>query len=495
VLQGDLFDDDLLFVPAATMDEAAVRLFSLTGGRDPRTRGPKRALDALARSLGVGVDLAVTNAILGGQIARALDVGWSAGSDFVGLQVTLAGLNTLLRAATRRLRLTSQRRAVDLGSYDEVLRAFPKFRPAKDKQEAVDRLSDLAGAGRDRLGPGGKEHRITLDALAGRLAPELLRDVHAQRSKHSMVAALCERFGVPWLTTAASTGQSVTLEGLNLLLAGAERRLDVASSGWGTPEEEARALLMVLESGLNRRWDGRLTVQLMRDNESRNWRQTEWPGFYFEERVATLLNGAYPTPPLGGPRRTYGATPFDYASSTRVWDAKAHTVQKVMVPSGKCFDSASRAAILNDSAAINACLAEQGLGFLVLDGVARFDETGAFDEWHRTFTREGSKSVGSGSNSGRHRRRKSAFDPLTLRALWIANLAALDAGIAGGWISQQKQGAQAVRPGQARGADRNDKYHIKVHKSAPWIVGQVSWSHASPVTPWPRRPLADREKP
>lgn len=471
----DLFASDLLFVPAAGMVEASARLFALTGARDPGTRGPKRSLEALAASLGVEVDLAATNAVLGGQLAQALGVEWRQGRDFEGLQVTIDGLNTLLRVATRQLWLTSRRRSVDVSSYSDVLRTFPAFQPAVSKQEAVDRLSDLAGVARDRLGPGGKEHRLTFESLASRLAPDLLQDPDAIRTKHAMVAALCQRFSVPWLSTAASTGQSITLEGLNLLLAGAERRMSIASSGWPTPQSEAAVLVNVLRNGLVDHWDGRDTVEQMRADGSRNWRQMEWPGFYFEEQVGALLNVAYPTPPVGGPRRAYGGTPFDYASSTRVWDAKAHTVLEVLVPSGRRTKTVNSPAILNDAKAISTCLTEQGLGFLILDGAATFDETGNFDDWHRTYTREGRASVGYTSNSGRRRRRKQAFDPIELRALWIEDVAALDAGITGGWIDRKKQGAQPVRAGQDRGSDRNDKFHLRVHMSAPWTVARAIW--------------------
>lgn len=474
--QGELFDADLLFVPAGGMDEAAARLFSLTGAPDPGTRGPKRSLEALATSLGLEVDLAVTNAILGAQLAEVMGVRWQKDRDYVGLQVTLDGLNNLLQAATRQLWLTSRQRSVDVSSYNDVLLTFPTFLPARDKQEAVDRLSDLAGVARDRLGPGGKEHRITFDSLASRLAPDLLQEPQARRSKHSMVAALCQRFSVPWLSTAASTGQSVTLEGLNLLLAGAERRLEVTSAGWATPQDEGSALIQVLRDGLADHWDGRSTVQQMRADGSRNWRHREWPGWYFEEQVAALLNVAYPTPPIGGPRRSYGATAFDYASGTRVWDAKAHTVLQVMAPSGRRVSRTSSPAMLNDARAMRSCLSEQGLGFLILDGAATLDETEDFDAWHRAYTREGRTNVAYTSNSGVSRPRKQAFRPLVLRALWIENLAALDAGIAGGWITQSRQGAQQVRPGQDRGADRNDKFQLKVHKSAAWVVATRSWS-------------------
>lgn len=475
VTQPDLFDDDLLFVPAAGTGEAAARLFSLTGAEDPGTRGPKRSLEALASSLGIEVPLAATNAVLGAQLASALGVQWQQGAEFDGQQVTLDGLNALLRASSRRLWRTSRRPFVESGSYMEVIRTFPNFRPAADKQEAVDRLSDLVGVDRDRLGPGGKEHRVTFDSVARRLAPDLLQASDARRSKHGMVAALCQRLSVPWLRSAGSTGQSVTLQGLNLLLAGAERRLSVTSSGWATPQAEAAALVRVLREGLPQHWDGPATVEQMRADGSRNWRQMEWPGFYFEEQVAALLNVAYPTPPFGGPRRTYGSTTFDYASATRVWDAKVHTVVEVLKPSMQRASTASSPAILNDAVAIRSCLQDQGLGFLVLDGAGYFDETLGFDEWHRSYTREGRQRFDYTSNSGRRRRRKAAFDPVILRALWIQDLSQLDAGVLGGWISQEKQGAQPVRAGHAHGAERNDKFHLKVHKSAPWVVASEAW--------------------
>jgi hypothetical protein len=472
-----LRDDDLFFVPASTTAEAASRLFSLTGAPDPGTRGPKRALEALAVSVGVDIDLTATNAVLGGQIAAELGATWRAGRDFVDLQITLDGINRLLLGATSRLRDLSRRTSVESSAYEEVLRTFPAFQPARSKQEAVNRLSDLAHVPRDLLGPGGKEHRLTFEALASRMAPDLL-DPSRPATKHAMVRALCERLDVPWLTSAASTGQSVTLEGLNLLLAGAERRVGQPSSGWGTAAEEGAALVRAIHAGLPDYWDGRQTVEAMREEESRSWRQAEWPGFFFEEQVRTILNRAYPTPPVGGPRRSYGATAFDYASAARVWDAKAHTILKRHEPSGRHQGTASSAAILNDSEAITACLTEQGLGFLVVDGAATFDDTGLFDEWHRAYTREGLPAADVGANSGWRRRRKQAFTPLVVRALWIDGLDELNAGLAGGWIRREKQGAQPVRPGEERGAARRDKFHLRVHRATPWVVSARTWDVA-----------------
>lgn len=469
------FEDDLGFAPASTVDEAVARLFSLTASRDPGTRGPKRSLEALAGSLSLNVDMAATNATLGSQIAAELGVDWRPEHDFRELQITLDGLNSLLRGTTENLWRLSRRTWVDANSYTKVLLSYPAFKPATGKQEAVDRLSDLARVPRDTLGPGGKEHRITFEAVARRVAPDLLKPGRLPPTKHAIVEALCERLGVPWISRGASTGQTITKEGLNLLLAGFEAHSLVASAGWATPHEEGTDLVRVLRSGLIDHWDGRETVQGMRSNESRNWRQMEWAGFYFEEQVAALLNDAHPTPALGGPRRKYGATQFDYASPTRVWDAKAHTVLERVTPSGELANKASHAAILNDAEAIIDCVNEQGLGFIIIDGTSTVDATGEFDEWHRAYTRDGRLGAPYRPNTTNRRRRKVAFTPLALRALWIDDLASLDAGIAGGWISRQGQGAQQARSDETRGAARNDKFHLKVHKASPWVVAEEVW--------------------
>src|SRR5699024_8591688 len=94
---------DIPFNPAMTIPEASARMFALTASRDVGTRGPKRSLVALATSLGLDVDLDDVNAVLGRQIARSLDTDWRESRDYVNLQITLAGMNNLLRAAARNL--------------------------------------------------------------------------------------------------------------------------------------------------------------------------------------------------------------------------------------------------------------------------------------------------------------------------------------------------------------------------------------------------------
>ncbi len=150
-----------------------------------------------------------------------------------------------------------------------------------------------------------------------------------------------------------STGQTITLEGLNALLAAGERHLGLlgqsAADAFTTPGEEAEALLTALAAAIDTTWDGRRCVETMRDAEFRHWRQTEWIGWHFEYvGIAALVNAFG-----GGPKRVLN-TSFDYSLRT-TWDLKAHS------------SGGENAAILNDLDAIETGLTEPGgLGFIVL---------------------------------------------------------------------------------------------------------------------------------
>lgn len=464
------------FNPAQTIPEASARMFALTASPDAGTRGPKRSLVALAQNLGLDVDLSAVNAHLGEQIADSLGTPWVDGLDYVELQVTLIGMNNLLQAASASIIRLSRQPVVASRSVADVLLAFPSFRPASSKQIAVNRLCDIAGVPHDALGPGGKEHTWTLRDVARRLAPHLLE---RKRSKHQLAAALCEELGVPWLDAAGSTGASITLDGLNLLLAAAERAADVASAAWTTAAGEGEALVSALATELPDHWDGADCISWMREAGSTQWRQMEWFGFYFEERLREILNSRFPTPIVGGPRMRYGNTVFDYASPTRVWDAKAHTAATRPHPWDGVTSSrrTSSEMWLNDAEAVRACVAEQGLGFLIVDGRAGLDVSGEFRAWHKEFAESDGRALsGYVSSTGRSRPRKATWTPLALRAIWIENTAALDAGIAAGWLSRRAQ------PDWGTGAERrprNDKFSGKPAKAEPWRVASHAWASAS----------------
>lgn len=463
------------FIPAASAGEAVARIYGLTGAQ-PHGRGEKRALVALRDALGLDVDVVRTNSVLGAALAARLEVDWDEAAYTDRNKVTLDGLNALLSGATTAFQRGSLRRVRDESAPGLAGPEWAAFQPAISKIEAVTRIAALTGAPRESLGPGSKERKSVLENLADRLLA--VEDVD-RSSKTRLGRSIAQRLDVAWPDTAYSTGETISLEGLNLILAGAERRLgklgSSASALLTRPEDEGAALVSALRDGLGELfWDGRDCVRWMMKNGVRGAFDNEWQGFYFEARGREILNRSF-VPSTKPPRTTYGHTTFDYALNS-VWDLKAHTSQTLMPVEGR-HSAVSREAPLNDVEAVRHSVAEQGLGFLVLEGLGVMDQDGSFVSWHREL-----KSVNGvqtqRSNSGLSRLRKAAFGPLSLHAVWIADTESLDAAIAAGWIKLFAQGRQAPVGTETLGRPRREKYLLR-----PAGLKRLSVAHSE----WPKR--------
>ncbi len=362
----------MFFLPAATVAEAVTRIFSLTGAAEAGTRGEKRAIVALRDALGLDIDVARTNARMAQQIAEVLRVEWRPSYEELN-RVNLDGLNALLEGATDAYHENSLRRLAGQRPGRLSGPEWLAFQPAQSKIEAVNRISALTNSGPEWLGPGSKEHKRVLVNLANSLAPEL----DTRLSKTKLGAALANAFDAPWSAECESTGETISLVGLNTLLAGAERRLGKLGSDramlLGTPEEEGKALAAALldawrasphPDGSKRVvWDARKCIHWMLDQgvtEGPN--QNEWQGFYWESRGRAVLNAAF-TPNPSPPRTRYGNTAFDY-SLRYVWDLKAHTEAWRYPVSGRTL-TGQGVAPLNDQESMSACIEDQGLGFLM----------------------------------------------------------------------------------------------------------------------------------
>lgn len=182
--------------------------------------------------------------------------------------------------------------------------------------------------------------------------------------------------------------------------------------------EEVISLFDQLIKVLPKFVDGKNAILEMKDGGSRNWRQMEWIGFWFEFFLEKNL-----IPILGGSRGpTFGTTQFDFKKKF-VWDLKAH-------PSG------SKNLILNDQIAIKNCIeSEHGLGFIIISGVAKYDGNGGFKNWHdnlkggtSTYEKE---RVARGASS---RRRKISFEPKKLHALWFNDIGEINSAVKDGWL-------------------------------------------------------------
>lgn len=95
------------------------------------------------------------------------------------------------------------------------------FRRAIDKLEAVNRISQLTGSGKEELGPGSKERKRVLINLALGLG---IRDPDSY-SKHELLEKIVRRFGRPFYSEYISRGGTITLEGLNVILEIGEEEL------------------------------------------------------------------------------------------------------------------------------------------------------------------------------------------------------------------------------------------------------------------------------
>lgn len=312
--------------------------------------------------------------------------------------------------------------------------------PARNKLEAVSRLGRLNGAGPETLGPGSKERKSVLVNLARALHLA----VDNALSKPELGGQIAALLGAEWGQDCWSTGSTLTLTGLNNILLAAER--EFARRGlsrdehFESPEAEAEAVLSVLERALPHRFDGRACVEEMREADYSQWAQDEWAGFYFEFKGLPSLVTA-----LGGGPAKYVNTRFDY-SLKQVWDLKWH-------------GAAGKDAPLNDCRAIEACLEERGLGFVVLSGEVAYDD-GEFREWFKQHrVAHGKTATIRASPASFVRRSKTAFQPRRLEAFYLRDRAALDAGLAQGVLRVLAQGQQVS------GAERPPKYRMNLDRA------------------------------
>lgn len=470
--------DQGLFIPALSLSEAKERIQSLTGGERVSTRGEKRAIVALAQSVGLDVNVSRTNVDLARAIADCLSVEWERRFEDRS-KINLAGLNALLEGASEAKRRGALQKLQDERPIALRESEWIEFIPSKSKIEAVNRLSFLTGSGPESLGPGSKERKSVLTNLAERLAPE----IDTKQPKTGLAAALAKFFGVSWTSTCASTGETISLEGLNTILAGAERHLGVLGQ---TPilhppgaTSEAQALVNALRDGWQPKrqqdgekrviWDGVECVNWLRVQGTNQQCQKEWQGFYWEAMGLEILNRSFRgrSEPL---RQRYLNTTFDYALNY-LWDFKAKT-DSLRLADGSLRRQSPQTQ-LNASDASAAAIAEQGLGFIVVRGIAMLDE----DSEVRIFQRSLGCGPSAPSNSGLSRPMKRNFEPFSIDAFYIPNSQALDLAILNGVLKIRQQGRQSPRLAGGSGAPRGSKLELNLHRAlqSEWHCAMACW--------------------
>ncbi len=302
------------------------------------------------------------------------------------------------------------------------------FVRADNKLEAVIRISNLTNSGPQDLGSGSKERKSVLINLARGMGLH----VDEQASKPELGQQIAIELGTLWDESCWSAGQTITLEGLNRLLEAGWRR----QQGKPTSErpldfnDEAARIGNVVLSATPRTMEGRKCIQEMRDAGSTNWRQTEWPGWYFEFVARNALIAQ-----LGGGPIRIGVTEFDY-SLNKVWDLKVHSSRGKDTAKGKP-GPVKDDCLLNDKVSMEAAIGERGLGLIVLSGGPSYDLD--FQSWHLQLR---------GKTTEVRRLIKSEFTPERLELFIIPDSDALAQAIEKKCIGDFKQGVQ--QSGQPR---------------------------------------------
>lgn len=155
-------------------------------------------------------------------------------------------------------------------------------------------------------------------------------------------------------------------------------------------------------------WDGKECIFYMKNNGCLNWKQMEWPGWYFQFMCETILRkeNFFEIP---GP--AYGNVEFD-GKRIIPWDFKAHTDNT---------QSGNKVPTNGYQEVVAAIEDYETVGFIIASGTAVFDdENQSFKKWHDELKGKTSayerERIARGASS---RRRKAAFDLEAIKFVFV----------------------------------------------------------------------------
>lgn len=159
------------------------------------------------------------------------------------------------------------------------------------------------------------------------------------------------------------------------------------------PKELLIKVIKYIPSITKKEWDAKECIIEMKEANYRNWKQTEWIGFYTE-----FITERTNVPGVAQFRLFVGNTSFNGVASNNVTDYKT--------------SSSKEGIILNDINAINQVVKKyKELVYVIIKGDAEKEDNRDLDIWRKNITGK-SKYVEEGEKSGRrHRKLKTKFYP------------------------------------------------------------------------------------
>ena len=163
-----------------------------------------------------------------------------------------------------------------------------------------------------------------------------------------------------------------------------------------TPKELLIKVIKYIPQITEKEWDAKLCITEMKDSNYRNWKQTEWLGFYLE-----FLTERTNLPGVAQFKLFVGNTSFNGCAGKNVIDYKTSSIEEDI--------------ILNDQEAVQRVVKKyKELGYIILKGEIKKEKNKELDDWRKELTGK-SKYVLEGEKSGRiHRKLKTKFYPTKL---------------------------------------------------------------------------------
>ena len=331
-----------------------------------------------------------------------------------------------------------------------------EFIQAKNKLEAVARISQLTKSGPELLGPGSKEHKSVFINLANGLN----LTISESDTKQVLARKIVTDLGGVWDRSCESVGQTITLVGLNRILKLAESRLSnendklLNTLNELTLKSEVEEIAKIALDVVPITMDGKKCIEQMRDEEDKRWRQVQWQGFYFEMIMQSAL-----TRYLGGGRKKLINTEFDYVYKN-IWDMKTHSN---LNSKGKI---SSGLVILNDTRAMDLAIQNGGMGLIMLSGIPTYDLD--FTKWHKKYR----------GNAGGEPRRvlKSKFIAQSLEIYFIPTTSRLEEALQKMEIEIKPQGKNS------NGKPRPSKYSLNLNNAYDSDLKLFSYNFTKPTS-------------
>lgn len=159
------------------------------------------------------------------------------------------------------------------------------------------------------------------------------------------------------------------------------------------PKDLLIKIVKYIPSIRKKEWDAKECIVEMKKADYKNWKQTEWVGFYLE-----FLTERTNLPGVAQFKLFVGNTSFNGCAGKNVIDYKTSSSEEDI--------------ILNDQEAVNRVVKKyKELGYIIIKGNIKKEKDRELDSWRKNLTGK-SKYVLEGEKSGRiHRKLKTKFFP------------------------------------------------------------------------------------